>query len=840
MSPKHLIHIAVACALGLIVLSVIVAWPVASDVAASDPPPYVPLEVVGQLGGSVRTVAVQGDFAYVGIGRRLVVMDISTPSRPVVTGGTEHLQGGIADVAVVGNRAYVVASEREPLGWVTYIYGVFAVVDISNPAHPTILSYLRMPRESWVRAVDVAGDRAYLIDDKGLWTIDVSNSAAPTILGRYWYSRGYVRVAASGDTVYVTGDDEEREYLQFTAIDVSDPTNPTLAGHIDALNHTSDMEIVGNLLYVTGRDGFRVLDISDPLSPTLLGRCDTPIDQHLAVAGDLAYIADSNGELFVIDVSDLTHPLPQSHYNMVDAAEDMAAAGGYVYLSCWRDGLVVIDARDPTAPTVLSRYERPRKAKSVAVQGDYAYVADDALDDLAGRLLVIDVADPVSPMLVGQYEMDGHPKGVAVAGRYAYVTVDSVFLVLDISDPASPTPVGECGVPRTGDGITIFGNVAYVAHMWTGGLMVIDISNPAAPLPLSVCTEAGDARSIAVTGNIACVAAGSDGLLVLDVTNPISPTMLGQATMPYEVYDVAVSGTLAYVADYDAGLSVFDVSDPSAPVLVGTGYVPGAWKMALAGNLAYLTTWTQIWMIDVVDPTRPRALANIPLPDEIHEVTVAGDTVYVTSDADGLVILRGGPAQPNSLRLPLIMVHAQPRRHVDMEVAGQIGGGVSAVAVRGEIAYVGIGPRLAVLDLSDPVTVTLAGQTDLLPEVVEDVVVDGDLAYALDEKGFSIIDVSDPALPTPLGRWDTTYQAKRLAVEGDLACVIDDGGLAVVDVSDPTAPSWWVASRGRGLRMWSCRGVTSLSLPVISWCSISRGRARRCWLPPITTMTSNA
>ena len=65
------------------------------------------LELVRQIGGACSAVVVQGERAYVGIGRWLVVLDISNPARPIVLGESAALLGTITSVALSGTLAYV-------------------------------------------------------------------------------------------------------------------------------------------------------------------------------------------------------------------------------------------------------------------------------------------------------------------------------------------------------------------------------------------------------------------------------------------------------------------------------------------------------------------------------------------------------------------------------------------------------------------------------------------------------------------------------------------------------------------------------------------------------------
>ena len=68
----------------------------------------------------------------------------------------------------------------------------------------------------------------------------------------------------------------------------------------------------------------------------------------------------------------------------------------------------------------------------------------------------------------------------------------------------------------------------------------------------------------------------------------------------------------------------------------------------------------------------------------------------------------------------------------NVELVGQIGGATSAVAVEGRYAYVGVGPRLVILDMADPARPTAVGQSAVLPGVIRGVAVAGSYAYVAD------------------------------------------------------------------------------------------------------------
>jgi len=51
------------------------------------------VELVGQFGGACAAVAVWGSYACIGIGARLAVVDIANPAHPTLVGGPPSCQG---------------------------------------------------------------------------------------------------------------------------------------------------------------------------------------------------------------------------------------------------------------------------------------------------------------------------------------------------------------------------------------------------------------------------------------------------------------------------------------------------------------------------------------------------------------------------------------------------------------------------------------------------------------------------------------------------------------------------------------------------------------------------
>jgi hypothetical protein len=123
----------------------------------------------------------------------------------------------------------------------------------------------------------------------------------------------------------------------------------------------------------------------------------------------------------------------------------------------------------------------------------------------------------------------------------------------------------------------------------------------------------------------------------------------------------------------------------------------------------------------------------------------------------------------------------------NMDLVGHLGGSTRASFVQGEYVYIGQGPHLAVLDISDRASHALVGKTAPFPHIVQDIDIVGNYAYVTTlRSGLRIVDISDPTTPIEVGFYDTRGAAANVVVAGDYAYVASSGsGVHVLDVSNP-------------------------------------------------------
>ncbi len=509
-----------------------------------------------------------------------------------------------------------------------------------------------------------------------------------------------------------------------------------------------------------------------PFVPSLTGTYDTPGGSFgVAVAGDLAFVADDLSGLLIFDIINPASPTLVGTYNTPGDAVDVAVAGDLAFVADYATGLVIINITNPASPTLVGTYNTPGSAYGVAVAGDLAFVADQA-----SGLQIISITNPALPTLTGTYDTAGTAYSVAVAGDLAFVAdYTSGLQIINIANPASPTLIGTYNTPGLAFGVAVAGDLAFVADN-TFGLQIINIANPASPTLTGTYNTPGNAWDLEVTGDLAFVADGSSGLEIINITNPASPTLTDSYDTPGTAYGVVVAGDLAFVGDGNSGLQIIRVGHPvSIPTLAGTYDTPGvANDVAVAGDLAFVADGSALQIVNITTPASPTPVAIFGTPGSAQGVAVAGDLAFVASYDFGL-------------RLINIATPASPTLAGSYNTPGFAYG----VAVAGDLAFVADeASGLQIINITNPALPTLTG-TYNTPGDALDVVVAGDLAFVADDaSGLQIINIVNPASPTVTGTYDTPGSATSVAVAGDLAFVADyTSGLQIISIANPASPT---------------------------------------------------
>ena len=151
--------------------------------------------------------------------------------------------------------------------------------------------------------------------------------------------------------------------------------------------------------------------------------------------------------------------------------------------------------------------------------------------------------------------------------------------------------------------------------------------------------------------------------------------------------------------------------------------------------------------------------------------------------------LRARAAEEAPVGQRRVFLPAVPVMHsLRLDLVGQTGGAMKALAVADRFLYAGIGPRLAIFSLASPGKPLLVGLSEVLPGVVQAVVVQGAYAYVglANDAWAQVVDIRQPTRPMVV-RAIPGLRAVRLAVTSRFL-LGGDRGLTILDLARPDEP----------------------------------------------------
>ena len=266
-------------------------------------------------------------------------------------------------------------------------------------------------------------------------------------------------------------------------------------------------------------------------------------------------------------------------------AEDMDVAADYAYIANDQGGLQIVDISNPDSTFIVGAYLSEKSIVDVAVRDTFAYCAVLHND---GGVRIINVADPSQPFFVGQDNWY-YGYGVAAPGNdtmFVYVAGGYWFVVEDVRDPIYPTYVRRFSYAGDFRGVCVIDSIAYLACEQMG-VLIYNLASPDT-VPVGQIDTPSNARNIAVVGNYAYVADGRSGVAIIDVSGIENPRLVTIFDTPEYANDVFVIDDYAYVADGEGGLQIIDVGDPQQPFLYGTMEISYANAVCVRDDVIYV------------------------------------------------------------------------------------------------------------------------------------------------------------------------------------------------------------------------------------------------------------
>ena len=728
------------------------------DVSDSDKP---------RLLGSMPTpaaaegIALSGHHAYLACGRAGVqVVDVSSPASPTLVRSVT-LPDAARAIRVEGQRAFVAASGEG-----------LVLLDISRPDAPSVLSSTRdFCIGGTAVNLQVQRNMVYLVgvDGAGFQIIDVSDAAAPRLVGGYlygWPSFHYDGVCVSGNLAYLANEDDG-----VLILDISDPAKPSEIGVFDTAGATLAIEVLGSLAYVSDyANGLLVLDVADPRNPRLLEQLKTAgyaLGFH-AVA-EKGYVAEAEWGVRVIDLRPRTPQ--QVHFQL---AHDLVITELPLVLTATATSSLPVSFRVVSGPALVEGNQLTATGAGVVVvraeqSGDAQF-----LPSFVDRTLIVSLPPQSIEWLspASQYLELGKAHDLRAQA--------SSGLPVNFRVQQGPASILGAAVTVTHAGtIRIVaeqpGDAAHAPASFTRTFNLAQFAPASGAMPSSGAVgrwpgvRRGEAVAVAVAGERAYVAGGS--LRILDVSDPQKPVELGAYDGGAPSLAVHVATNVAYVALGNAGLSIVNVSDPSAPRKLGSikGY---AVDVVVRANLAYVAMGNSVQVYDIQDPASPVKVGAIGFTAQVESVRVVGDRLYVTANSAGLFIEDLEDAR-------------NPRLLGTVDTPGTATGMFAA----GDLVYLADGNAgLQIIDTSNPANPAIVGNYHT-SKPAQSVWVTGSLAYIADHSaGVQVVDVRSPSKPTYVGAYSTDSLCNAIQVQEGYGFVAESDGLTVIELGTGGSP----------------------------------------------------
>ncbi|MCW8813585.1 MAG: hypothetical protein OQK65_08655, partial [Chlorobium sp.] len=610
--------------------------------------------------GSCEEVFIRDNYAYIGRGSTMEILEISDPSSPVSVGWvmTGH---SIKGIYVSNSYAYVIS----------YNEGLY-IIDISELTNPYLCGYYEPMLEPGFTSIYVMNNLAYITTHNapnGLHIVDVSDPVNPFEAGYYDTGIGAQDVWVADSLAYVTS------YYGLHIIKVSDPSNPFQIGLLSAGGNNSfyNLFVRDNYAFVAGNFGnLHIIDVSNPSNPTEIIAYQTGCSfiRDLFIANNYAFVYGNDFKLYIIDISDPANPQAISSYYVVDWSDNIYVSDNFVFIAGGLTGLHIVDVEDPSNPIEVGfYYTGGSQIYDVYVMGDYAYVTNQG----NSYFNVIDIDDPVNPKLTGYcYLGDTDPK-ICVQDNYAFVAGGSndwstgYLRIIDINNPTNPVQVSEFDLGSSATSIFVAGEYAYTTTV--NQLQIFDISDPINPQYVSNY-NLGDfhwAADIHISGNYAFIAGSYCipwgicfiRLFIINIIDPLNP----QLETIYEgprggAGDINITNNFAYLCSRDehefyqeGWLDIFDITNPNYPVILGSYFNQGQAlsKIQVKDNFVYSSIsegWSQysgLVILDISEISNPQEAGFYNAGDLWMgggRIFAYDEYVCLTNQSVGLYILR--------------------------------------------------------------------------------------------------------------------------------------------------------------------------------------------------------
>jgi uncharacterized membrane protein len=579
------------------------------------PDGLAPLGLVGQtpITGGETNLAVLGTHAYVGVTGGIDIVDVSNPASPtVVSTFTSGIPSGQIPYLAIQGSNLIVRAESSSNGPPATVL----IYSLANPANPQLLGQASIPSLSFVGAPQVVGDQVYL-------------SSA-------WYR------------YHIFGGDIFEQFGELPSVNISNPAAPALNSIVYNLppdpahnenfpdgtsnlwqvaQASSNVLLVGSTTEtganVNGTGVVMIVDTSNPSNPTLAGTLPIP------GMGQVIGIATFGNKALVVG--------PSKSWGT-----GLTGLTGSVVVA-------TLDLTNPSAPTIISTQTLDRDARGIQgllPLGDGRFIADSLGAFTGGstnppQILILDPTDPTN-VKESVFSIPADLKGAFVSGNLLYTSSDSGLLIYNLNSAATIPVTAKVEVPN-GTGVSVVsGSFSVAPTSITPGTgfdtlewdLSLDSGTPSQTITWQESVTGlrpGESLPVTQGGTVNFTSQGTPG------TVSVAPLAVsGQQILGLQPASQTVSPGQS--ASYT--LQVFNPGTADVTYSLSLQGIPAGWSSLPSSVQVPAGGETDVPFALTSDPFAPQADDSF-----VISATAGG----VTGLAQGDLVLAGAPVQPSAV-----------------------------------------------------------------------------------------------------------------------------------------------------------------------------------------------
>lgn len=626
-------------------------------------------------GGDLYQILIDGPYTYLATSNRLIILNwsnltfpqmvsfyntpntlrtISLKNNNICLGGDFGFQ--VVDITNITNPQLLGSSDPGDINKLvfdgTYLYlslsgyKILKIFNLSIPIQPTIIDTYNLP--SYINDIIIDSDRdlMYLaIGSYGVHIYDLDNINNITLINTYDSTGSAVGFSINDNYLYLS------DSSKLLSIDISDPYNLTLLSSYNLVG-TYYLTCTGHKVYIaTGNTGLITFDYTIPkhLVPISVYKTGGFTYQPV-VHNNLVFIVDSTqDQIFVIDTGQLyLSGIPVISHIWSQLTVDAVTFDKYPIAT----GFDLVTDIAPISILSISDHSLSLDDQKEIYLKPHRFFEDDDQYETFNLFFNKNpnaswIKTHVNPVIINTVKITGNTYNVIVKGLIAYIATTYGLVIIDVSNVQQPVIRSQLNTTLTYK-IVIQDSIAYLAASTTG-LVIVNVTNIDSPQLITTYKTLGNVYDLEVVGHVVYVV-DTVGLQVIDISVPNNPYLMAT----YELfglgtpYGLVISGCWAYIVIYSHSIQILDISNPLKINYVNQYNSAIVRCVSVRDHLMFVGDGVMLKMINASNPNVLSIIGECITPNEILQVAVYGNMVYVSDKSDGLIVVDiQNPKEPN-------------------------------------------------------------------------------------------------------------------------------------------------------------------------------------------------